>query len=256
MSEVTIVTAYYQMKSKFNHEKYVQWMSNMLPYIKTPMVIFTDEQSAALIQQLRNGLPASIIILKQQEWYVYREYKDLWTKHYDMDPEKYHTVDLYMVWNEKSYFLKRAIDMNVFKSKYFIWCDIGCFRNKAEMPMYVNWPSSEKMKQYGHDKVILNYLGEFSNHQYHIDETTGLSCDFQRENHIGGGIFGGSEDALKKWIYVYYEMLSIFFKYDRFAGKDQNVMANVVLRFPNLANLIRPMGCCPDPWFHLEHFLN
>ena len=195
-------------------------------------------------------------MLDQKEWYVYREYKDLWEKHLAMDSEKYHTIDLYMVWNEKSYFLKRAIERNPFGSEYFIWCDIGCFRNNAEMPQYANWPSPEKMKQYGREKVILNYLGDFTDNQYHIDESTGLSCDFQRENHIGGGIFGGSREALARWIAVYYDMLSIFFKYDRFAGKDQNVMANVVLRFPYLVTLARPIGCCPDPWFHLEHFLN
>ena len=37
----TLITAYYNIKSKHSHEQYVEWMSNMLT-LQDCMVIFTD----------------------------------------------------------------------------------------------------------------------------------------------------------------------------------------------------------------------
>ena len=39
----TIVTAYYKIRSKFSHEQYVDWMSNMLT-LRDCMVIFTQPE--------------------------------------------------------------------------------------------------------------------------------------------------------------------------------------------------------------------
>src|SRR5436309_806995 len=126
----TIVTAYYRFKkSKYSHQVYLDWMDNMLE-IHTPMVIFTNEASKKYVIERRVGLThlTKIIILEQSEWLTYK-YISQWEKHYELDHEKYHNVDLYMIWNEKSNFLKRAIELNQFNTEYFIWCDIGCFRD-------------------------------------------------------------------------------------------------------------------------------
>ena len=49
------------------------------------------------------------------------------------DPEEGigHNRDLYVVWHEKTNFLKIASDNNFYNSSYFLWLDIGALRHKV-----------------------------------------------------------------------------------------------------------------------------
>ena len=59
---------------------------------------------------------------------------------------KIHTILLYVLWAEKCYFLKRAINRNYFNSKCFYWIDAGFFRSFKKTYKYLNnWPSKKKM---------------------------------------------------------------------------------------------------------------
>ena len=41
---ITFATCWYELNSKFNKEKYLEWMKNFLPYVKKfNLVIFTNE---------------------------------------------------------------------------------------------------------------------------------------------------------------------------------------------------------------------
>ena len=59
-----------------------------------------------------------------------------WTHQESMDPEQGigHNRDLYVVWHEKSNFLKIASDNNFYNSSYFLWLDIGALRHKVVKP--------------------------------------------------------------------------------------------------------------------------
>lgn len=48
-----------QVPSKHGHGKYQEWMGNLLGSVRTPMVIFTDEASAAHIRALRRDFADS-----------------------------------------------------------------------------------------------------------------------------------------------------------------------------------------------------
>lgn len=130
----TIVTAYFNIpKSKANHETYVKWMKNMLA-IQNRMIIFCDASSFDLIKSLRKGNPCPTIIVETsfEEFYCYK-YVDIFRAQHLLDHEKdIHSVELYLIWNEKSNFLKRAIEIEKhFRNNHsdkFVWCDIGCFQ--------------------------------------------------------------------------------------------------------------------------------
>ena len=44
--EATIVTAYYQVESKFGPKAYEEWMRNLLLYVASPILVFTDARSS------------------------------------------------------------------------------------------------------------------------------------------------------------------------------------------------------------------
>jgi hypothetical protein len=168
-----------------------------------------------------------------------------------MDTEKRvgHNMFLYMIWSEKSHFLKRAIELNPFQNEYFLWVDIGCFR--VPNTQYIDWPNHNKMVAVDKSKVLMLLIEPFTD-----EELKSVSLpSFQFKNRIGGTIFGGYKDALLKWHDKYYEMLEHFISIGRFIGKDQSIMNSVYLLNKDLVQLVNWVPRCPDKWFYLQEYL-
>lgn len=257
----TIVTCYFKIPSKHSQEKYKEWMSNMLTNISTPMVIFCDEESENFIKELRKDYLSNthIIVLSLDDFYTSR-YKDKFTEHYELDPEQnIHSIPLYMIWAEKSHFLKRAKTINPFDSQFFLWCDIGCFRNRQEkndvkLDMIKFFPNEIKIRSIPNNKIILVQTGKFSAGCSTLNSNNLTNEEFTYYSHtISGTMFGGHFDIIDEWHKKYYSTLENFFKNNRFAGKDQSVMANIVIQYPNLVHLFQPTY--GDPWFYFHWLL-
>lgn len=248
----TIVTAYFKLEiSKASHDTYIQWMQNML-MIDNPMIIFCDKESEQLIQTFRENKQdkTHIILTDFHEFHSYR-YIDTFEKHYERDHEQDigHNVLLYLIWNEKSNFLKRAIEIDHFKTEYFLWVDIGCFREPNTR--YIHYPKQEKIDQLPKNKVLLLSVGPFTQEELECVKKEDLPS-FEYTYRIGGTIFGGEKDILLKWHTLYYDMLEYFITVDKFIGKDQNIMSSVYLLNKEDCNLV------PEriDWFYFQKYLN
>jgi len=249
----TIVTAYFQLpKAKASHAKYVEWMKNMLK-IQNPMVIFCDEQSRAMIQSMRGDAITQIIVTRFEEFYSFRYVKSF-LEHEKMDREVAigHNVYLYMIWSEKSHFLKRAIEMNVFSSSYFLWVDIGCFRRPSSG--YLQWPNPARIAAMPCDKVLLLSVYPFTESELNVSKKEDLPS-FQFTNRLGAPIFGGGAEILLQWHDKYFEMLEYFISIGRFIGKDQSIMNSVYLTNRAMCELIHWKQPCHDMWFYLQEYL-
>jgi hypothetical protein len=256
MSTSTIVTAFFNFsKKKFNTGTYYYWMTNYLPNINNPMIIFTDNITLPIIQKLCIGkehMTDIIIIDNINKFHTYK-YIDYWNKDVQRDHERnYHSTELYMIWNEKSYFLKLAIDKNTFNTDYFIWTDIGMIREDYYKPLISKFPNNKTIKSLNPDKVYLLNL------QNKIEKDNNYPTEkFRYINCIGGGVIFGHKIALNKWIEEYYNMLKLFIKNDYFAGKDQSIMANVYIKNPDLIELVEPQTSpYNNEWFYMLHYLS
>lgn len=251
----TIVTCYFKLdRSKASHGTYSQWMKNMLVN-DNPMVIFCDDHSAPIIRELRpRSDNTEIIALSFEEFYCYK-YINEFTQHLNIDPEKNigHSVPLYMIWNEKSHFLKRAIELNPFSTDYFLWVDIGCFR--VPNTEYLHWPNPERIVALPKNKVLLLSVVPFKQEELKTNALENLPS-FLYTNRIGAPIFGGDKTALLAWHDKYYEMLEYFIRVNRFIGKDQTIMNCVYLLNRDLCSLVDVVRSQKDPWFFLQEFLN
>jgi len=247
----TIVTAYFNIpKSKANHETYVGWMKNMLS-IQNRMIIFCDASSHNLIEELRknSSYPTIIVEISFDEFYCYK-YIDIFNSQYLIDHEKeMHSVELYLIWNEKSNFLKMAIEIEKkFKTNHsdkFLWCDIGCFRTPNMR--FFKWPDANKIPE---DKMLLLEVDPL----FPEDFSMGLP-DLTKRNHIGGTIFGGPSSAILKWHDLYYTMLENLYQMGRFVGKDQTIMSSVFIENPKLCECIKYPRGYYDRWFFLQDYL-
>ena len=199
MSTSTIVTAFFNFsKKKFNTNAYHYWIGNYLPNINNPMIIFTDNESLPTIKKLREtkeDITDIIIIENINQYYTYK-YIDYWNKDLQRDHERnYHSTELYMIWNEKSYFLKLAIIKNTFNTEYFIWTDIGMIREDYYKSLIQKFPNNEKIKSLNPNKIYLLNL------QNKIEKDNNYPTEkFRYINCIGGGVIFGHKIALNKWI--------------------------------------------------------
>jgi len=246
---ITLVSAFYTFPSKFPVAQYKVWIQNFMQ-LQSQKVIFTNQETLPHIQECDPNAQKTHYILVEIKDFLTSQYDEQWKQHYEIDHEKYHTVNLYKVWGEKANFLHKAIESNPYNTDYFVWCDIGCFRNKNRMPELQYWPQTRKIK----NKVVFLQIQSFQPHellnQHVIDNR------FQFVNRIGGGIIAGHKDQLKIWCSKYYETLQKFFDKKVFAGKDQSVFAFVLLQNPDLVESVSiPANYPYDPWFYLEDYL-
>lgn len=164
MNELTIVTAYYEIeKSKHSKENYFNWIKNFMT-INNYMVIFVnDEIQKNKIYNLRLDYldKTKIIILPFEELYCY-QFMDYWNKDYERDIEKqFHNQNLYIIWNEKTAFMKKAMDLNPFNTEFYCWSDIGMVRDDLILSYIKTFPSSKMLNLIDKTKVYLLNLKTF-----------------------------------------------------------------------------------------------
>ena len=229
-------------------------MKNML-MIDNHMVIFCDENSEELIHSIRSSkLDKTLIIVTNfKEFYSFK-YANSFLEHFKMDKEQRvgHNMFLYMIWSEKSNFMKRAIEIDKFNTDYFIWVDIGCFR--VPNVNFIHWPNPAKIETMDKDKVLLLSVTPFTLEEWECNSKETLPS-FQFSNRIGGTIFGGGKEVLLKWHQKYYEMLEYFISINRFIGKDQSIMNSVFLLNKDICELIHWQPGCTNAWFYLQDYL-
>jgi hypothetical protein len=252
----TIVTCFYEMSSKHSIDKYTSWMQLMIENIHNPMVIFCEKDWVDRMWSMRLGKKRiTKVIVRDWEDMKCTQFIDYWHKDWERDLEKErHNPRLYILWNEKTAMVEKAIQLNPFDTEFYCWCDIGCFRNAEHISMYRNWPEVSFLESARKDQIYVLNIEPFQTTELTL-QSNGLPRPFAGRNRIGGGIILGHRSIWRDWIRAYYETLDLFMKEDYFAGKDQNVMAAVVARYPTLCRLIQPKPMDGfDPWFYLERY--
>jgi hypothetical protein len=187
---------------------------------------------------------------------MWENYKEEWIKDYEMDPEKhYHSPQLYAVWASKPVWLEEVAIENPFHTENFMWVDSGGFRIEKDQELYrKNFP---KLRRFAKDKLIFSIINKFTEGDLKkvktiIGNFTSVEGDFK--DRIVGGFYGGNRYACSRWRKAYETMLLRYFLKGLFAGKDQPVMASVLLEDPSLGEILEPT--LPDvSWGAIEHWL-
>jgi hypothetical protein len=262
-SYTTVVSVYFELeKSKHSKHEYQVWVNNMLKSVESaPLIIFTDEKSAGFINQTRkNQYSTTIIIIYKSIWEVlielgekrginyYQSYLNLQNR---LDPEKnIHTPFLYAIWNLKSFFVRKAIEENPFKSSFFIYTDAGAWKSDA----ISKWPDN----QFIHDlnrklshRVLLSQ----------ISPTFDANSYLSYSSIIQGGFFAGSSKAMDYFYREFWRIHDERLKNDEFIGKDQTIMK--IISFETLnRSVVRLKSWEPvcafiyNPWFFYQVYFS
>lgn len=252
--EATVVTAFYVMNSKFPPAHYFQWIQTFLSNIPCHLVFFTDEELLPMLKEMRQPYMdrTRFVVLPREEWKAYTKYGKLfWLDQNKIDHEKaIHSADLYAIWYEKKEFVERAIEMNPFQHNHFIWCDAGAFRYREWLPQLQSFGSKGIERIIPEDRHVLLQVEPFSSEDPE-DFLLDKIGKFDHVNRIGGGIQGASAQTWKLWSRLYDEKLEERVAKGMFVGKDQSIMAALVLQHPGLVKVIPASREIRDHWFTL-----
>jgi len=240
-SNVTVVSAYYPMKSKYSIDNYKEWIQNLYGNIGFNLVFFTNKEYTPFIEEVRKNFKdkTKIITLEFEDFEALKKYPmSFWEDQKKKDHEDYHTPDMYILWYEKKEFLKKAIDMNPFNTDYFVWTDAGICRDKNWIPFLKDYPSIDKIPN---DKIVINLLEDFSDKN--------INYDFQYVlTNVGAGILAGKKDTWNKYYSLYDEIFNMYINDGRFIGKEQNIMTSMVIKDGDLFNLIQAKDVHTDEY--------
>ena len=229
----TIVTGYFTIPSKFSDKQYWDWIVNFLS-LNCHMVIYTDSINYDKIKASRSEHNTKIYLRELKDFYVYK-YINYWNYCKTIDPEKYHTPELYMIWAEKSFMVLDTVQNNPFNSDYFMWCDMGSIRTKSMLQDIISFPSLNNIqKLISKDKIFLSVIDPFKQDEYVLDKD-GISTKLidKNKSRIQGGFMAGYKSVWKEWAELYEKELQLFIKTDTFGGKDQYIMNNIYISKKN-----------------------
>ena len=259
---VTIVTAYYCVKSKHSPQKYHAWIQNLLLGVGRfcKMVIFTSPDLINYMNAICNkntkGALFTVIGIPMKEFKLLQRYPlKIWAHQYSMDPQKAcgRTIECYLIWNSKLIFMKEAIERNVYGSDKFAWIDIGSFRS-ADTTILEHFPVYERISE---DKIDIMLIQPYLPHERN-------QLIFFNTVHLGG-MFGGGIGVINKLFQLFYKALDIYISGKQFAGCDQQVLSTCYMRSPEIFNLVTNLvtknqdnniNDAFDVWFYLYKYWN
>ena len=253
----TVVSAYYPIKSKFGMEKYAEWIQGFWPKTQCPLIFFTDPSISPQFEQLFKDrqAPTKVIGLPFDRLAAFRKLSpSVWHDTHQIDHERdRHSPELYAVWYEKKEFVLRAIELNPFGSEHFVWCDAGICRYPDWTAQLQAFPRHETIPT---GKMLVLRINPFDSQPPPPDKH-GIRGDFTQGASVGGGILASDISGWREWNKHYDAMLMRYLLAGRFIGKDQNIMASMILERPDSVVLVDPPPVMNSVqlWFYLLFYL-
>ena len=254
MSAATVVSAYYYIPaSRHSPAEYKQWMRLFFETVPCHLVFFCEQELVEFVTECRAGQMdrTHIVVLPRSEWRATTRYSnEFWSHQFYKDPEMaIHSEDMYRVWYEKKEFVARAIELNPFAHKYFVWADAGILRE----PRLANkFPIVERIPA---DKILLLLVNNFREIDTMLISFKGVKIrgGLESGSHVGGGVIAGSASTWAKWNRTYDTVFEKYVQAGLFLGREERIMNSVALEYPHLVALQNPVS--RDPWRDLFFYL-
>jgi hypothetical protein len=254
---ITFVSSFYQIKSKFPIETYIQWASNFInETMNFNLVLYSDKNSYLYIEYLfKNNSKVKVIVKELEEFNLY-SLKDKWIENHSKNYLLNHTSwELNMLWNEKVFMVYDTMKENPFNTQWFGWCDIGYFRDGSVGTKEFPWPNHNKVKSLHHSKIYYGLVEEKwidkIKESVESKNETGLPSIQIPENQvsIAGGFFISHfsnvkwyKELIEKTIYLYFE--------NNYLIKDDQIIVSDLI-FSNLQRFELIKG----DWFLFRDYL-
>ena len=281
-----IVTAYFRVPNKYSSDKYEDdWIEKMLGSISDCMVIFCEDSMAEKMREFRkdndHNNPTAIVTLRLEDLPVAHYYHNnsddatqgkenaaeaFWENQLVLDPEqkRHRSYQLFWIWLSKSWFVTTAtilqqhlfppptIDTPTSEIQYWMWADIGSFRQKSKTrTQLIRHPEALRDSQGDADDFVVWMAHRDPNPPKDPLWNHKLQ---EKEHFYHSGSHGfGTGTA---WINFHAAFVETLEQYSgKFVGEDQCVLQSTCLLHPRLCAYV-PHDQVPDNrYFGLRHVL-
>ena len=275
---ITLVTCWYNIKSKFSSNIYVSWIKNFLSIVNNfNLVIYTDSESYKLISKLAkiNNNKIRIVFKSFEKFYTYK-YKDYWINNHkksNMLLHKQTDWKLNMLWNEKVFFVEDAFKNKYFDTPFYAWCDIGYFRNNNDdlNTKYLQlWPNTNKLFSEPFSQNVIHYgcvqndnikfvsLATKYNNFYKQNKDNILTKEEPNTDYetvcFAGGFFLLQQNLINYYVKIYSEKLEYYFAKEYFIKDDQTIVSDIIFTNPTLF-YIHTENNAFNNWFMFQRLL-
>lgn len=231
-SECTLVTAYYHIHPARPSNFYEGFIENMMA-LRDPMVIFTSADNVEMIKRKRSHLPenrTAVIPLEFNDIVLSEKYPDMLTDEVLKRESKnrYGTVNRWRVikvWHAKAWFVMKAMEMNVYDSKKFLWMDIGHFRHPGE-----KWKGRTLISHpevIPDDRMLMQANKGFFTMPRRPPNAPWLRID---QHYVSGSAIAGHMNTWPKWYDQLQEVWKGMIERGMSLADDQHVYLNVCLQ--------------------------
>lgn len=265
----TVVSCYYALPNnkKRSLEHYQLWISTFLQVCINPLVIFSDGQVADALDAYRRALspehakrwlilrrPYNTLPFTQSDWTPY------WQTMLDQNTFRHvYQTEIFVLYANKTKFLKEIVMMNPFTTTHFYWCDAGCWRNPEfairEGPGWPHAPSSTKLQ--------LAWVSNLDTCRRAAEPLITLEefieyLPVRNQVTVGGAMFGGPIQACLAFCDTVSNIFDLYRKHEKYGVDDQCVLATAALYLEradlveNIPPSIPPPG--GDEWFALQYY--
>ncbi|GKY91892.1 hypothetical protein MPSEU_000160800 [Mayamaea pseudoterrestris] len=258
-SSSTVVTGYFYTASKHSSDEYTRWMTNMLSTLD-PVVVFTETILVDKILSLRqHALNATVIIettlqdlpISKIRSERFNSSQLFWQNELDIDPEKriHKSYQLFWIWLSKSWWVMTAIQYNFFSSNFYMYADIGCYRNGRY--------NGKRIVQ--HETVVPEGATLWAAHQTVRQPPTQLWHEKLRAGQFfyhSGSQGAGTAVAWKNYHRVFSETIDAFIERKWFIGEDQMLLQSACQVAPTLCAYAPGNRIGDNNYFAVRHVLH
>jgi hypothetical protein len=228
MDSVIVSAFIYLNKGSFKTlETYLNYGKSLIE-LKIHKIIFMD---ASLIHLFENDEYTTFISTSLEEIYLYQYKTECTNLEKVYKDERKDSFDYFIIQNNKTEWMRQAIDMDMYKATNYIWVDFGIFHIfKNDIPYDFHTLVSKHYSQVRissiwnttNNKIVINWnLNEFKNILWYF-------C---------GGIFGGDKNSLIQFADLTREKCNYVIKEYRLLLWEVNIWYFVYLDHPHLFDM-------------------
>ena len=192
---LTCVSGYWRIKNKHDNN-FEKWFNTTLK-VNCPYVFFSDKETIEIIKKYRGNLPTYYIECDIKDFNTYK-FKDRMVTH----PSHCPSIELNLIWNEKIFLIQKAIELNPFKSEYFMWMDAGICSFRNRRPSQLPFPNINKLNNLPKDKFIYS-----SSHNFTYNEKF-IKGQYHLHRHVSG-TYLFHKNVINKFVDIYKKYLNL-----------------------------------------------
>jgi len=249
--QVTIVTAYFDVPSKHLRGEYIHWIQNILS-LREAIIIFTTPDMVGELTRLRHhdkGLTRIVTMTLEDTWIARQQTHIYWENQINIDPESaiHRSYTLFWIWLSKTWFVTEVVKTNPFGSTYFVWSDIGCFRNTK----YNDRVWIQHLEMVPNEAMLL-----MASQAPHASDTMWVQKRDNPRMYVAGAQMAGRKPTWLKFDALFRETVRGYMNRGLFIGEDQALIQSTCMRNPSICAFVPPDAASGDVWFGLQDVLH